>query len=110
MGAMVGFVLLTVGFFEGSIHSGVFYAWLSQWLVPVLSANAVVVMDNASFHKRTDRVEAMEQSCALLEFLPPYRPDLNPIEKQWAQEKAIRKRERYDVDTVFSVYMNHDKL
>ena len=107
---MVGFVLVSVGLFEGSINSDVFYAWLTQALVPVLPVNAVVVMDNARFHKRADMLEAIEQSGALLEFLPPYSPDLNPIEKKWAQAKAIRKRERCDVDTLFSVHMNYDKL
>ena len=110
IGAMVGFVLVSVGLFEGSINSDVFYAWLTQALVPVLPVNAVVVMDNASFHKRSDMIEAIKQSGALLEFLPPYSPDLNPIEKKWAQAKAIRKRERCDVDTLFSVHMNYDKL
>ena len=51
IGAMVGFVLVSVGLFEGSINSDVFYAWLTQALVPVLPVNAVVVMDNASFHQ-----------------------------------------------------------
>ena len=110
IGAMVGFGLVSVGLFEGSINSDVFYAWLTQALVPVLPVNAVVVMDNASFHKRSDMIEAIKQSGALLEFLPPYSPDLNPIEKKWAQAKAIRKRERCDVDTLFSVHMNYDKL
>ena len=110
MGAMVGFVLVSVGLFEGSINSDVFYAWLTQALVPVLPVNAVVVMDNASFHKRADMVEAIKQSGALLAFLPPYSPDLNPIEKKWAQAKAIRKRERCDVDTLFSAHMKYDKL
>ena len=72
IGAMVGLVLVSVGLFEGSINSDVFYAWLTQALVPVLPVNAVVVMDNASFHKRADMVEAIKQSGALLEFLPPY--------------------------------------
>ena len=69
-------------------------------------------MDNVSFHKRTDMIEAIEVSGALLEFLPPYSPDLNPIEKKWAQIKAIRKRERCDVDTLFSTHINYycDKL
>ena len=67
-------------------------------------------MDNASFHKRADMVEAIKPSGALLEFLPPYSPDFNPIEKKWAQTKAIRKRERFDVDILFSVHMNYDKL
>ena len=60
IGAMVGFVLVSVGLFEGSINSDVLYAWLTQALVPVLPVNAVVVMDNASFHKRADMVEAMK--------------------------------------------------
>ena len=107
---MVGFVLVSVGLFEGSINSDVFYAWLTQALVPVLPVNAVVVMDNARFHKRADMVEAIKQSGALLEFLLPYSPDLNPIEQKWAQAKAIRKRERCDVDTLFSVHMKYDKL
>ena len=72
IGAMVGFVLVSVGLFEGSINSDVFYAWLTQVLVPVLPVNAVVVMDNANFHKRADMVEAIKQSGALLEFLAPY--------------------------------------
>ena len=81
-----------------------------QELLPVLPDQAIIVMDNASFHKRADMLEAIEQSGALLEFLAPYSPDLNPIEKKWAQAKAIRKRERCDVDTLFSVHMNYDKL
>jgi len=100
IGAVVNFVFLTVGLFEGSINSDVFYAWLIQVLIPLLPSNAVVVMDNASFHKRADLIEAIEQSGTQLEWLPPYSPDLNPIEKKWAQAKAIRKRERCNVDTL----------
>ena len=67
-------------------------------------------MDNASFHQRADMIEAIEQAGAVLEFLPPYSPDLNPIEKKWAQAKAIRKRERCDVDALFSAQVSYDKL
>ena len=110
IGAIVGFAFLTVALFEGNVNSDVFYAWLVHCLIPVLPANAVVVMDNVSFHKRTDMIEAIRQSGALLEFLPPYSPDLNPIEKKWAQAKAVRKRERCDVDTLFSKYIDYSKL
>ena len=58
-------------------------------------------MDNARFHKRADMVEAIERSGALLEFLPPYSPDLNPIEKKWAQAKAIRKQYHCHVDDLY---------
>ena len=96
--------------FEGSINSDVVYAWLIHELIPVLPMNAVVVMDNASFHKRADMLEAIEQSGCQLEYLPPYSPDFNPIEKKWSQVKAIRKRERCDVDALFSTHINHAKL
>ena len=110
IGAILGFVFLTVTLFEGSINSDVFYAWLIHELIPVLPMNAVVVMDNASFHKRADMLEAIEQSGCQLEYLPPYSPDFNPIEKKWAQVKAIRKRERCDVDALFSTHIGHAKL
>ena len=110
IGAILGFVFLTVTLFEGSINSDVFYAWLIHELIPVLPMNAVVVMDNASFHKRADMLEAIEQSGCQLEYLPPYSPDFNPIEKKWAQVKAIRKRERCDVDALFSTHIDHAKL
>ena len=110
IGAILGFVFLTVTLFEGSINSDVVYAWLIHELIPVLPMNAVVVMDNASFHKRADMLEAIEQSGCQLEYLPPYSPDFNPIEKKWSQVKAIRKRERCDVDALFSTHINHAKL
>jgi transposase len=79
---------------------------LTQTLIPALPANSVVVMDNASFYKRADTIEAIEQSGAQLEWLPSYSPDLNPIDKKSAQEKAIRKRARCDVDILFSEYIS----
>ena len=46
-------------------------------------------MDNATFHKRQDTQEMIEKEGFILEYLPPYSPDLNPIEQKWAQAKAI---------------------
>jgi len=108
--AMVDFVFLTIDLFEASINGDVFYAWLTQALIPELPANTVVVMDNASFHKRADMIEAIEQSGAQLEWLPLYSSDLNPIEKKWAQAKAIRKRARCDVDILFSEYISYNRV
>ncbi|TAA74009.1 MAG: DDE superfamily endonuclease [Candidatus Electronema aureum] len=54
--------------------------------------NSLVVMDNASFHKSEKTKELVKKfSCRLL-FLPPYSPDLNPIEKFWASMKAKIKK------------------
>ena len=94
IGTMLGLVLLTVGLFEGRSNHDVFYACLTQTLVPIFPINTAVVMDNTSFHQPTDRVKVVKQPGALLAFLPLYSPYLNPLEKQWAQAKAIRKRER----------------
>ena len=81
-----------MGLFNGSINSDVFYAWLTSTLLPNLQAGSVIVMDNASFHKRTDMIKAINDYNCILELLPPYSPDLNPIEHKWAQAKAIRKK------------------
>ena len=48
----------------------------------------------ASFHKRADFQPLIEQHGHLLEFLPPYSPDLNPIEHKWAQAKALRRQKK----------------
>ncbi len=48
-------------------------------------------MDNASFHKREDIFDAIDEHGGTLEFLPPYSPDLNPIEKKWTQVKVIEE-------------------
>jgi len=51
---LLGFCLLTVTLFTGSINANVFFAWITQDLVPKLPKNSVIVMDNASFYKRLD--------------------------------------------------------
>ncbi len=101
IGAMVGACLLTVSLFDCNINSDVFHAWAQQDLIPKLPEGAVIVMDNATFHKRFDTQEMIKQAGYILEYLPPYSPDLNPIEQKWAQAKAIRRRKNCDIVTLF---------
>ena len=110
IGAILGLVFLTVTLFEGTINSDIFYVWLKDELIPVLPKHSVIVMDNASFHKREDMTQCLEQAGHQVEFLPPYSPDLNPIEHKWAQVKSIRRRQRCDVDTLFSEHVQYDSL
>jgi transposase len=63
-------------------------------LISVLLEKSVIVMDNATFHKREDIIKQFEDNNHTVEFLPAYSPDLNPIENKWAQAKAIRKKQK----------------
>ena len=74
---------------ESATDSDVFEAFLQQVLCPKLKAGDVVVMDNLNVHKM-DRVrELIEGAHARLLYLPPYSPDLNPIEKAWSKFKQF---------------------
>ncbi len=74
---------------ESATDGDVFEAFLEQVLCPKLEAGDVVVMDNLNVHKM-DRVRQLIQSThARLLYLPPYSPDLNPIEKAWSKFKQF---------------------
>ena len=101
IGAITEFKLFNLGLFDCNINSDIFHAWLTQQLLPSTPKHAVIVLDNATFHKRNDTRTAIEKNGHTLEFLPPYSPDLNPIEKKWAQAKSIRRKYDYTPDELF---------
>jgi transposase len=101
IGALTGDSLLTLALFDSSINTDVFEAWIRQELLPALPNGAVVVMDNASFHKPEKIQELIENAGCLLEYLPSYSPDLNPIEHKWAQAKALRRKLGCSTDELF---------
>jgi transposase len=105
IGAIHQFKMVNVCLFEGNINADVFYSWVDQQLLPSLPEKVVIVMDNATFHKRSDSTLAIESKGHHILFLPPYSPDLNPIEKKWAQAKSIRKKFRCDPYTLFEKYI-----
>ncbi|AIL65562.1 hypothetical protein NOVO_08960 [Rickettsiales bacterium Ac37b] len=74
--------------FKGTCNTEVFNEWVSQCLVPELRFGQVVILDNATFHKSARTRNLIEDIGCKLLFLPPYSPDLNPIEKYWAHLKA----------------------
>lgn len=73
--------------FYGSCNTDIFNLWLEKILIPELKPGQVVIIDNASFHKSKKTKEIITKAGCQLIFLPPYSPDLNPIEKFWAQMK-----------------------
>ena len=74
--------------FEGTCDTSLFNAWLQQMLIPNLTAGQVLILDNASFHKSAESQKLVEAAGCRILFLPPYSPDLNPIEKYWANMKT----------------------
>jgi len=82
IGALLGWRLLAVSLFDGSIDSETFITWLETQLLPKLPRGTVIVMDNASFHKKLSMKIMIQKQGHILEYLPTYSPDLNPIEKK----------------------------
>ena len=77
---------------EASTTAMVFETYVEQVLLPTLRPGDVVVMDNLSAHKGVAVLEAIESAGATLMFLPPYSPDLNPIESMWSKVKQFLRR------------------
>ncbi len=74
---------------DGAINGAAFLAYVEQFLAPTLSPGDVVVLDNLSSHKVSGVREAIEACGATLLYLPPYSPDLNPIELAFSKLKRL---------------------
>lgn len=79
--------------FSGTCNTNVFNTWVEQFLIKELKQGQFVVMDNASFHKSLKTKELIESVGCKVIYLPAYSPDLNPIEKFWANMKKWVKRQ-----------------
>jgi transposase len=77
---------------DGAMDGPAFLAWVAQVLVPTLSPGDIVVMDNLPAHKPAAVRAAIEAAGAELRYLPPYSPDLNPIEQAYSKLKALLKK------------------
>jgi len=78
--------------YSGTTDSVLFEFWFENCLLKEIKQGSVIVLDNATFHKKSViPILAQKYNCLVL-FLPPYSPDLNPIEKKWAWlKKKLRK-------------------
>ena len=77
---------------DGPMDGLAFEAYVTQVLVPTLKPDDIVVMDNLAAHKRAEVAIAIEAAGARLLYLPPYSPDLNPIEMAFAKLKAALRK------------------
>jgi transposase len=74
---------------RGAMNTDALRAWVQDVLAPQLRPGDIVVWDNVGFHTDPEVALALADRGARLEFLPPYSPDLNPIEEAWSKMKSI---------------------
>ena len=75
--------------FQGATNTGIFETYVEEVLVPQLKPGDVVIWDNVQPHQSEEAVEAVEEVGARVVPLPPYSPDLTPIEEMWSQVKEF---------------------
>lgn len=76
---------------DGPLTTAAFRAYVAQFLVPTLHPGDLVILDNLAVHKDPLSAQYIAQAGAQLMFLPPYSPDLNPIEQVFAKLKALAR-------------------
>jgi transposase len=88
---------------DGPMDGELFLAYVRQFLCPTLRPGDIVILDNLSSHKVAGVKQAIAAAGATLLYLPPYSPDLNPIEKLFAKLKALlRKAAKRSVDALWN--------
>jgi transposase len=96
--------------YKGTTDHILFEQWFAECLLPEVGAGKVIVMDNASFH-RPNALNALAKAagCRIL-FLPPYSPDLNPIEKEWANLKKFLRNYGKNFSSLFDALQDYFKV
>lgn len=88
---------------DGAINGAAFLAYVEQFLAPTLSEGDVVILDNLGSHKVSGVREAVEARGAWLLFLPPYSPDLNPVELAFSKlKRLLRDAGERTMDTLWT--------
>lgn len=87
--------------YEGTMNALSYERYMIQHLLPKLRAGQIIIQDNARFHKISEalKIELKAHRCQII-YLPPYSPQLNPIERLWAWMKKKLKRECDCVETL----------
>lgn len=104
VGALSGDGIIAFDAKDGAYDGARFMMFLTNKLVPQLRSGDVVFMDNVRFHRIADVRTAIEATGATLEYLPPYSPELNPIEEAWSFFKNwMRRAAARDLSTLVDV-------
>jgi len=78
--------------YNGSIDSALFELWFNECFIPSIPPSSTVILDNASFHRKSKLISIVQNHGHRIIFLPPYSPNLNQMENFWAWLKAKLKK------------------
>jgi len=93
--------------YRESISCLLFENWFKNKLLPQVKKKSIIVLDNATFHrKKVLKALAKKRKCHVL-FLPPYSPDLNPIEKKWSNTKEFLRNNIKNFDTLQDAILHY---
>ena len=100
--ALIQSTWVAIGLISCSVDTAVFNAWTEAIFLPNIPEKSLIGMDNATFHKGQSMQAMIEDFGHTLLYLPPYSPDVNPIEKTWAHTKHIRHTTNFFLDALFT--------
>ena len=97
--------------YSGTMYSELFEFWFEEMLLPQIPLGTVIVMDNASFHRKKNLIKIAEAKGMQVIFLPPYSPELNPIEHFWNQLKnQVRENLLKSPSLDYAIYNSFQKF
>ena len=110
IGAQYANKLIVATLFDCNIDSELFKQWIERELLTALPPRSVFVIDNAKFHKNPEIPKILRSKGHELLFLPPYSPQLNSIEHEWANSKAEKRKKQCSVYDLFSERLNNQNI
>ena len=103
MAGLCNKVCLAPFVYNANTNTELLNIWLRDCLLPLIGPGKTIVLDNASFHKNKKTIELVEAAGCTVIFLPPYSPDLNPIEKFWSWIKREVRSNMHNFDSLDEV-------
>lgn len=112
--ALMGNEIIAPCQYTGTMNHELFEKWFQEHLLPALPKGTVIMMDNASFHRKEQLYCLAQKSGCYLIFLPPYSPELNPIDRFWAWLKRTLRRILPKLDSldqaIFAAFFFREQL
>jgi len=103
--------LLTAMCYQGTLNGNVFSYFIKEFLLEFLTPQKVLILDNATAHKNQEALQWIESQGARVLYLPPYSPEMNPIEYCWARVKqTLRDLAPRNVESLYEAWAKALKL